>query len=185
MKKRVAVLALVLVLVAVYIWRYTAINSQYPPPQEEVYGMGDVVTYKDFEIVVTGTELIDAETISKMNAEIYKDFVFDGEAQDIIVEMEVTNRGKEEQDFDASRFDLEAFGWRNGSNCDYLTYTDDIGPEAHLKPGETKTVKVGYAAYVGQYKTRADWEAIEPQDFYVRISSYPVKKIIELKEHAG
>lgn len=185
MKKRMAVLALVLVLAAVYVWRYTAINRQYPPPQEEVYGIGDVVSYKDFEIVVTGTKVIDAETLSKMRTEIYKDFTWVGEEKNIIVEMKVTNRGKEEQNFDASYFELESFGWRNGSDCDYLTYTDDIGPKAHLKPGETKTVKVGFLANVQQFKTRADWETLDPQDFYIRIYSYPVKKIIELKEHTG
>ena len=179
MKKQIWSIALA-VFAALFVWRYLAVNRQYPPPAIEVYSMNEPMIHNGFEITATDIKWYDKQFLQQ-----YQDEIFPGAPQknekELSVTLSIKNIGDKSARLNTVFYELESFAWRTGIDGDLLNYIEGGEENPELEPGESTQLELPFRMVSSGFSDER-WNALETEDFQLLIAIYPVKKVFQLSD---
>ena len=179
MKKRVWIIGLVIFL-ALFVWRYLAVNREYPSPVVEVYSMNEPMIHNGFEITATDIKWYDEKISQQYRDEIFPDAP-QKEEKRLSVTLSIKNIGNQRAYLNTVYYELEAFAWRAGIDGDFLHYIEGGEENPELEPGESTQLELPFRMVSSHFPGK-QWDELKTEDFQLLIAVYPVKKVFQLSD---
>ena len=174
MKRRIVVYAVLLSIIAVWLFFYHRVNSKYPESIEMRCPRGETVIYEELQYEITGCEWLD-DTELRTRVGRDEEDILDCNYQAMVVQLNVTNTAEEEKEYSLYECCVEGCGYTNGISSDLVaTYAGENQLSGTLEPGESITVWLPYLC--AETMVRNDiWKDLKNQEFVVIVSLYPQK----------
>lgn len=159
------------------------INNTYSEVQEEKCGILQEMEYNGLTISIEKEEFMDKESINKI---FEKSFGRNLEQQCMLLYMNITNKTDEKKTMELNSLVLQSGAYKNmvimevyeEVNDGYII-DDKITLHPEIQPGDTYRCILAYTIPRVQY-TKKQWEKVKENKYYLVVSLYPVKKVIEL-----
>lgn len=163
------------------------VNETYENPVNIVYTEGEKIVGNNLSISVYKSELLSSDKFEEKYGEMDDAghlMELSSDSQDmmvLLIDFLVENTGKEEVNFVGTDFIAESGAWANGWSMEMFIHVNNSdGVSIPVKPNEKIYVKFPFCAYSTQFK-KDSWDNIKKREFYVVLSSYPVKNKIKLE----
>lgn len=176
----------IFIIIAVSCIRYTYLNERFPSPTVIKADLGETMNNHDVTLTVKQSSL---QKITDLNIEYTITVVNEeGEALSteemrvLLAEIVLENNSNEPIKIPLYSYVAESGAWSNGIDFDLFTTLNETGTSLMvlLEPGERKELILPFALYSVQFKSNG-WDLLESRSFYMVLSTYPVKSIIQLR----
>lgn len=179
---------LVILLIVVIIWRYTALNKDYPNPKVITYQEGERIKGGDIEITILSSELVSMEKVLELAPDVQNEIrdtkgelLKNEQKKVLLVKLGIQNLSDAKQSASVAHFAVQSDAWTNGVDLNTYCALNDVQETAiTLDARETQEVMAPFYLYEIQF-TGHKFQKIGERQFQLVLSTYPVKNMVELQ----
>lgn len=181
-------MVLVILLTIVIIWRYAALNREYPNPKVITYQEEERIKGGDIEITILSSELVSMEKILEFAPDVQNEIkdtkgelLKHDQKKVLLVNLGIRNLSDAEQTTSVAQFAVQSDAWTNGVDLNTYCALNDVQETAiTLAARETQEFMIPFYLYDVQF-TGNKFQEIDERNFQLVLSTYPVKNMVELK----
>ena len=175
MKKKITIVIIVCFFIIIYIIRVLNLNNNAFHVKKEMYEMGEICSFNDFQYKILDCEVMDEVTLKNRYDVEYKEEI--PVAVDYIVTtMEITYIGEKET-ADANRVFYQVSGaWTNGGNTKLKELINKDGFE--VKRGQTKVIRT-VTNIVEPQLSKKEWKDRYNRKYEIYLSTLPKEVVLK------
>ena len=177
-------IVLILVIVALGVWRYTYLNGKNPTPYKEAHGMNEYAVLGNFAIKADKFEMLTLEESKAIMSEQTFKVVSStkGDARILLITTTVRNISEiEDKLSESSRFAVRSRAYAQGAIYVPIFFELNMGKQYNLKlkPGEEETIVIPCCIFSVSFSDK-EWSCIDSRQFELSLSLNVVSKYIVL-----
>ncbi len=182
--KKTLIIFIIALLVAMYVFAVYSVNAKYKPAKQEIYEFGEPFEIDSVQmemtkaIIIRENEMPDNEAFNEAIKHLL-DFRETKIPYLILIEMDVINTSETDTRVDLTNLHLESGAFSLQPYYELMVYYNQCGMYVHLKPGESKTLKLPVPILKIYFPEKA-WRYIENREFSLVFSLYPKKQIAKI-----
>ena len=198
-KKKFLLIVIIIVLFSCWFIRYKSLNLEYQkqwsPNSTEIYALGDTVTFDDnyigtnysaegYSLCVDDFRIVDSKDYSEKLPFTIPDNLYKLPDRVALVTITLSQQGSNSEGVPLTELDLHTIDMMATMDWDLLYAANSVLSDGstgiRLPDGSSYQMILPYALYRDRCSL-SEWRNIYNSDFWLYITSYPIRKEIQLK----